>query len=192
MSKVTFDDLSLKDITLDNLPRLKRLREVHFDTQPEVCVELPGLMTKYMQQRDNASDSSERRAAKRLKYVLENKNAIIQENDLLAGTTTTKTKGVPIYPQFIAQALWPELETLSTRKKNPYRISQAEIDELSLKIFPYWMDRTVQEICRKDYQNPFCLRMMERLAFFIGTKVHVISHTVPDYEGWWSRMDWLL
>jgi formate C-acetyltransferase len=182
MNKVTFDDLSLRDITLDSLPRLKRLREVHFNTQPEVCVELPRFMTGYMRQMDNPSESSELRAAKRLKYVLKNKEALIQEDDLLAGTTTTKTKGVVIYPQFMAQALWPELETLSTRKKNPYRISQDAINTLNLEVFPYWMDRTIQEICRKDYHNPFSLRMTERLFFFLATKAHVISHTVPDYE----------
>jgi formate C-acetyltransferase len=44
------------------------------------------------------------------------------------------------------------------------------------------MDRTVQEVCRKDYNNPFCQRMMERLVFFLCSKVHMISHTVPDYE----------
>ncbi|MDI6792321.1 MAG: pyruvate formate lyase family protein [bacterium] len=182
MSKVTVDDVSLKDITLEGLPRLKRLREIHFNTQPEVCVELPRLMTRYMQQMDNPSDSSELRAGKRLKYVLENKSPIIHEDDLLAGTTTTKIKGVPIYPQFFAQSLWPELETLSSRKKNPYTISQEAIDALNLEIFPYWMDRTVMEVCRKDYDNPFCQRIMERLVFFLATKAHCISHTVADYE----------
>jgi formate C-acetyltransferase len=182
MNEITFEDLSLRDVALEDLPRLERLRAVHFNTQPEVCVELPLWMTRYMRERDSASDSSELRAGRRLQYVLQHKSALIQEDDLLAGTTTTKTKGVVIYPQFMAQALWPELETLSTRKKNPYRITQAEIDTLNLEIFPYWMDRTIQEVCRKDYDNPLCQRMTERLFFFLATKAHVISHTIPDYE----------
>ncbi len=182
MDKVTLSDLSLRDITLDSLPRLKRLRESHFNTQSEVCTELPLLMTEYMKKMDNPSDSPELRAGKRLKCLLARKRPLIREDDLLAGTTTTKIKGVVIYPQFMAQALWPELETLSSRKKNPYRISQDEIDTLNFDVFPYWMDRTVQEVCRRDYNNPASLRMMERLVFFLCSKVHVISHTVPDYE----------
>lgn len=181
-NKVTFDDLGLKDITLEDLPRLKRLREVHFKTRPAVCVELPLLMTRYMKEMDDASDASELRAAKRLKYVFDNKKAIIHDDDLLAGTTTTKIKGVPIYPQFLGQALWPELETISRRNKNPYGITQEEINTLNFEIFPYWMDRTVQEVCRKDFKNPFSQRMMERMFFFLDTKAHTISHTVPDYE----------
>ncbi|NIO29522.1 MAG: formate acetyltransferase [Candidatus Latescibacteria bacterium] len=179
---IALDDLSLKSVTLDKLLRLKKLRDVHFKTRPAVCTELPLLMTTYMRRMDNASDSQEVRAAKRLKYVLENKKPLIQDDDLLAGTTTTKTKGMVIYPQFMGQALWPELETLPERSKNPYNITQAEIDDLNFKVFPYWMDGTIQEVCRKDYNNPTCQKIMERLVFFLGTKAHVISHTVPDYE----------
>ena len=48
MSKVTLDDLSLRDISLVNLKRLEELRGLHFASQPEICVELPRLMTRYM------------------------------------------------------------------------------------------------------------------------------------------------
>ncbi len=34
----TISDLSLRDITLESLPRLKRLRELHFNTRPEICL----------------------------------------------------------------------------------------------------------------------------------------------------------
>lgn len=34
MNKVTLDDLSLRDISLDNLPRLKELRDLHFASRP--------------------------------------------------------------------------------------------------------------------------------------------------------------
>jgi pyruvate-formate lyase len=183
MNNVTFGDIGLKDITLENLPRLKKLRDVNFSTRPAVCTELAWLMTKYMKEMDDLHDSSELRAGKRLKFILENKKAVIHDHDLLAGTTTTKIKGVPIYPQFLGQALWPELETLPDRKKNPYDIAKPDdIDTLNLYVFPYWMDGTVQEVCRRDYNNPSCLRMMERMFFFLGSKAHTISHTVPDYE----------
>lgn len=182
MDKVTFDDVRLRHITLESLPRLKRLRDVHFNTRPEVCAELASVMTQYMKEKDDPSDAPEIRAAKRLKYVLEKKKPFIHDDDLLAGTTTTKIKGVPIYPQFLGQALWPELETISTRKRNPYGITEGEIRTLNEDVFPYWMDRTVQEVCRTDYNNPFCQRMMERMFFFLASKAHTISHTVPDYE----------
>lgn len=179
---VTISDLGLREITLESLPRLKRLRELHFNTKPEICLELPRLMTYYMKHLDNKEDSPELRAGKMYKYILENKRPVILDENLLAGTTTTKQIGVVLYPDLLAQTIWPELETISHRKKNPFGITREEIDELNFEIFPYWMNRTIQEVARKDNNNPFCQRLMERIVFFLATKAYCISHTVPNYK----------
>ena len=181
MPRVTLVDNSLQHITLSDLPRLKELRDRHFSGRPKICVELPRLITEYMKTVDDPDDLPELRVAKRLQYVLEKKRAIIEDDNLLAGTTTTKPKGVILYPDFLAQTLWPELETVHRRKKNPYDITLEEIEELNFKIFPYWMDRTVQEVARKMYDNPRCQEIMERLVFFVCTKAGALSHTIPDY-----------
>ena len=181
MSKVTLDDLSLHGISLDNLPRLKELRDLHFASHSEICVELPRLMTRYMKTMDNPDDPPELRAGKRLKYMLENKRPIIADDNLLAGTTTTKRIGAILYPDFLALPIWPELETVHSRKKNPYGITPEEIGELNFEIFPYWVDKTVLEVARRMYGNPPCQQVMERIVFFIATKPSSISHTIPDY-----------
>jgi hypothetical protein len=181
MPRVTLDDLSLRGISLDNLERLKELWDLHFASRPEICIELPWLMTQYMKTMDDADDPPELRAGKRLKYILENKRPIIEDYNLLAGTTTTKSIGVILYPDFLAQSIWPELETVHGRKKNPYGITAEEIEKLNFEIFPYWMDRTVQEVARKIYHNPPCQQVMERIVFFLCSKPYTISHTIPDY-----------
>ena len=181
MATVTIGDLSLKQFTLENLPRLKRLRALHFETKPQICIELPGLMTDYMKQFDNEEDSPVLRAGKMYKYILENKKPMIPDENLLAGTTTSKQIGVILYPDLLAQTIWPELETISRRKKNPFGITGEEIDKLNFDIFPYWMERTVQEVARKDNDNPLCQRIMEKIVFFLATKAYCISHTVPNY-----------
>ena len=182
MNNVQLEDLSLRDISLDTLPRLKELRERQFASRPEICIELPRLMTHYRKNLDNPDDSPELRAAKCLKYMLENKRPVIADNSLLAGTTTSKPVGVIMYPDFLALPIWPELETVSRRKKNPYGITREEIRELNFDIFPYWMDRTVQEVARKMYDNPRCIQVFERIAFFLSIKANSISHTIPDYS----------
>jgi len=181
MSQVTLDDLSLRDISLGELPRLTELRDLHFAGHPEICVELPRLMTRYMKTMDAPDDSPELRAGKRLKYILENKRPIIADSNLLAGTTTTKPIGAILYPDFLALSIWPELETVQLRKKNPYGITPEEIKELNFEIFPYWMDRTVLEVARRMYGNPPCQQLMERIVFFLASKPSSISHTIPDY-----------
>jgi formate C-acetyltransferase len=186
MSKVTIkdEDLSLGHITYDTLPRLKRLRDLHFKfkEKPPVCIELPTNITNYMKQLDDPADSPELRAGKLYKYVLENKKAIIADENLLAGTSTTKPVGVLLYPDLLALTLWPELETVSTRPKNPFGITREEIDKLNFDIFPYWLERgTVMEVTRKDFGYPQCQSILERLVFFVATKVYCISHTIPQY-----------
>ena len=58
MNKVTLADLSLRDISWENLPRLKELREHHFASRPEICIELPRLMTEYAKIMDNPNENS--------------------------------------------------------------------------------------------------------------------------------------
>jgi len=57
--------------------------------------------------------------------------------------------------------IWPELETISTRKKNPFQIRPEDIDLLNFEVFPFWVDRTVMEVTRKTYGNPECQKLME-------------------------------
>jgi pyruvate formate-lyase/glycerol dehydratase family glycyl radical enzyme len=178
---VTIEDPSLGKITPDSLPRLQKLRKLHFDTTPEICLEIPRLMTQYLEGLKPPEDPVELRAGKMYKYILERKEPKILDNNLLAGTTTTKLKGVPLYPDMAALTVWPELETISRRKKNPMRITREEIDELNLKIFPYWQDRTLQEVARAEYHNPRCQQVMERIIFFIVTKANCIGHTIPNF-----------
>jgi formate C-acetyltransferase len=140
-------------------------------------------MTRYLKEEDVPGDSPELRAGKMYKYILEKKQAIILDDDLLAGTTTTKKKGVVLYPDILAtMSIWPELETISRRPKNPFDITKEDIKELNQEIFPYWLKRgTFLEAARKTYGNPWCLQVMERIVFFVATKVNVISHTIPNY-----------
>ncbi|MFC1944656.1 pyruvate formate lyase family protein [Chloroflexota bacterium] len=188
MPEITLEYPQLADITLDNLPRLRALRDAHFDLHSEICIELPHLMTEYMKDHHDPNDPPELMAAKRLKYVLENKQPVTEDGNLLAGTTTTRPVGVILYPDFLsALSIWPELETIHKRKENPYGITKAQIKELNFNIFPYWINRTVAEVARRKYHNPICQQVMERIAFYICSKPVCISHTTPDYSAVVSR-----
>lgn len=59
---------------------------------------------------------------------------IIRENDLLAGTTTTKEIGVVLYPDSHAAMLWGELLTVPYRALNPYDIDEDTIHSAFVQI----------------------------------------------------------
>ncbi|MCL4503297.1 MAG: formate acetyltransferase [Deltaproteobacteria bacterium] len=188
MDKVTLEDVSLSDITLEQLDRLKRMRERHFwerpfaiRRQPEICTELPRNFTYYRQHLDQKTDSPGLRAGKLYQYILEKKEPLIAPENLLAGTTSTKAVGVMLYPDLYCLSLWPELETMSTRKSNRFIISKQDIDILNSEVFPFWLDRTVTEVTRKEYDNPLCQRLVENIIFYLVGKGEAISHTIPNY-----------
>ncbi len=117
---ITLDDISLKDFTLDNLPRLKELRSLSFARKPEICIERARYITRYLRDQDAPGDAPEVRQAKKVNYFLQHKRPVFHDRNLLAGSTTSKALGAPLFPEFFALTLWPELDTVSTRaKKSP-------------------------------------------------------------------------
>ena len=118
MSKVTLPNPSLKDISLELYPELEKLKKAHFKAAPEMCVERSNLITKY--HLDNDLFSQEKISvldkAKAYRYVMRNRRPVVRntsardknDKDLkkfrikvispFAGSTTSKFKGVLLYP----------------------------------------------------------------------------------------------
>lgn len=206
MNKINLPDVTLKDYNLT--PRVAKLRSIYFQAMPEVCIERPRLITKFY--RNNNLFGKEHISildkAKMYRYVLENRTPIIshsgsyesqgagkpmkhfdfEETSLFAGATTSKFKGVLLYPEFLALSIWPELKTISTRQRNPYHLSETEAEELNSEIFPYWMDYNILELTRDRYMKEKGadseIQLMQRLVFFLGSKNNCISHTLPDFS----------
>ena len=172
MPEVTLTDISLKGVQLTE--RVSELRKNYFRAVPEICTERPRLITWFS--RGNGLFDKEQISildkANTYRYVLAHREPIIRYNSacekvgrnkkklkrfklpgkhvsLFAGSTTSKFKGVPLYPEFLATTLWPELRTISRRTRNPYYITEEEIRELNYEIFPRWMKHNVLELARK-------------------------------------------
>jgi formate C-acetyltransferase len=210
----TLDDLALSDLTLDQFPVVKEWRRRLFDSQwlPEICDELPRLLTEYMRSPEARDLPNYTRRANALHHVFSNKTPIVNETDLLPGQTTTGFVGAVVYADTIGYCIWPELQTVTTRSQNPFKISPEVAKRLNQEIFPYWLERrTVQEAARysayntEDYKDekrdrintgesidpllkkeagetPKCQEIFERVAFFLSDKATCVSHTVPDFE----------
>jgi len=208
----TLDDLALTEITLDRFPEVKAWRDRLFSELPEICDELPRLLTEFMRRPDSAELSPTTRRAKALRHVFGKKSALVSATDLLPGRTTTSFVGPVVYPDMIGYCIWPELETIGTRPQNPFKIRPEVAERLNEEIFPFWLDhKPVQEFARyTDYdtadfaadgrdrvngtpgedpplrkragETPRCQALMERVAFYLSDKATCVSHTVPDFD----------
>ncbi len=181
MGNVSLTDISLADYTLDNLPLLKRLRELNFAARPEVCIERARYVTRYLRDMADPDEPVENRYAGAVSHFLANKEPLFFDGNLLAGTTTASYFGAPVYPELTGMTIWPELDTIGTRARNPQKLAKGDADELNLEIFPYWLERNILEQTRSRFGNPSCMRLFERIVFFLASKAGTISHTVPCY-----------
>jgi len=208
----TLKDLSMAGLSLDDFPTVKAWRQKLFDPAfiPEICDELPRLLTEYLRTPEAQKLSPNVRRAKGVRHIFENKTALVRDTDLMPGQTTTSFVGPVVYMDTIGYCIWPELKSVSTRLQNPFRIRPEVAERLNKEIFPFWLDKQlpVQEAARAarydtdDFPNldtvrgdsldpalfkeagetPKCQELMERVAFYLSDKSTCVSHTVPDWE----------
>ncbi|MFW9947018.1 MAG: pyruvate formate lyase family protein, partial [Candidatus Odinarchaeota archaeon] len=188
IDKVEFlEDPFLAKYSLVDFPRLKYLKSRRFALKPAICVERAKLVTEYHRENGFEVDSKgdpidpELRQARAVSHIMSNKQPIIHDKHLIAGSTTSKEVGIPIYPELIGTAIWPELKTICDRELNPNDISDKDADILSLEVFPYWMERNVREYNRAKYNNPISQQLEEGWVFYFMMKNNAISHTVPGF-----------
>lgn len=207
----TLKDLALSQISLGHYPVVKAWREQLFAPEglPEICDELPRLLTEFLRTPEAEAMSPYTRRAKALHHIFVNKTPLVRDTDLLPGQTTTSFVGPVVYMDTIGYCIWPELKTVTTRAQNPFRIRPEVAERLNKEIFPYWLERRpAQEVARySDYdsdqhpnrdrvegdsidplllsragETPKALELMERVAFFLSDKATCVSHTVPDFD----------
>ena len=206
----TLADLSMTSLTLDAMPVVKAWRQKLFDPvfKPEICDELPRLLTEYMCA--HQAEPPNVRRAQAIRHVFANKTAWVRDSDLLPGQTTSSFVGPVVYMDTIGYCIWPELNTVASRLQNPFSIRPEVARRFNKEIFPFWLDRQlpVQEAARAaDYdtcryanldelrsdsvdpplqkqagETPKCQELMERVAFYLSDKSTCVSHTVPDWQ----------
>jgi len=147
----TLDDLALTHITLSDFPVVEAWRAQLFDPEwiPEICDELPRLLTAFLRQPEHEALPPTTRRAQALKYVFDNKTPLVRATDLLPGQTTTSFIGPVMHMEMSGYCIWPELKTIAHRPQNPFNIKPNVAKRLNEEIFPYWLERRpVQEAAR--------------------------------------------
>lgn len=175
-------DIRMSDHTLKTMPRLAALRRACLLAKAEVCIERARYVTAFLRDKADNDEAMEIRYARAVAHYLENKTPLFFDDNLLAGTTTSKPFGAPVYPELTGMTIWPELDVMGTRQNNPQILTRKEAEELNLNIFPYWMEKSILERTRKEFGNPPAMQLFEKIVFFIASKAGAISHTVPFYQ----------
>ena len=176
------EDPHLAVLCLADFPRIQRLLWIHRNVVPALCTERPRHLTDFVLRHPDPerAETPALRQARALHHLLVNKRAIVRDEDLLVGTTTSQQIGVVLYPETHATTIWPELLTVEGRAMNPYRVSDEDLAILDREVFPFWMEDNVREWTRREHGNPECLRLDERFVLYFQWKTVAVSHTVAD------------
>ncbi len=181
------EDPYLPEFGLDDFPRLKKFLDIHLTIKPEICPEMPRLLTEWHKKNGFETDAKGRpwepvtRKALSYKYLMENRAPVIAGDCLLAGTTTSREVGCIVYPEGSGGLIWNELFTIAHRSYNPFEISEETRNLLHYEVFPYWAHRNFREWVRDRYNNPLCMQIDERYAYYFNWKQATISHTIADF-----------
>jgi len=178
------DDPHLAGFSLDDLPRIKRLLWAYRTVITEWCTERAVGLTEFVRAQGEGGrgdgDATVLRQARAVHHLLSHKAPIIHDDDLLAGTTTSKRIGVPLYPELGATWGWSELLTTQGRERNPYRITDEEIDVLDRQVLPLWLHDNVRQWTYDHGDDASLLDLDARFALYFMWKTQAISHTLVD------------
>ena len=127
----------------NNFPRISALLKAYWDSTPKVDIERAKIYTDSY--RETEGEDVLIRRAKAFKMYCDIREISIPEGQLIVGDTSKYPRGGVVDPIFHGGWLKKEVKTISTRKQDPYEISEADIECLEKEIFPYWEGKSISE-----------------------------------------------
>ncbi|MEW6624035.1 MAG: trans-4-hydroxy-L-proline dehydratase [Bacillota bacterium] len=123
--------------------RVTKLRQQSLDAVPYISTERAELLTRFYQE-DKTTSLPVKRALS-FKYILEHKEIVINDGELIVGERGPAPKATYTYPEVCCHTQ-QDLEILDTREKIPFKVSEEAKAVYSKEIEPYWKGRTMREL----------------------------------------------
>ena len=184
MNKINRTEAQMGNFSLDGdnrFPRIERLLERYWECTPEVDVERAQIYTASY--KESEGEDILIRRAMAFKAYCQQREINIPEDQLIVGDTAKQPRGGVVDPVFHSKWLSEELDTISTRKQDPYMLTDENKKILEEEIFPYWKGKTVYEGWIK--QIPSYVRELAVKTGIIDVEIKTASaagETAPYWE----------
>lgn len=162
-------------------PRIEKLIAEYREVKPSLDIERARIYTKPF--KESEGEFIIIRRAKAYKEYCETRKIRVPEGQLILGDPGIMPRAGTMAPEFHSDWLKKEIDTLSTRKQDPYVTTPEAIKELKEEIFPYWEDKTVSAHWMK--QVPPYVKELAVKTGIIDTEIKTQSapgETAPDWE----------
>jgi len=160
--------------------RVSRLREKIL-APPEICIERGLLMTESY--KETEGQPAVTRKAKGLAKVLQGMTIHIDDDELIVGTATSKSRGAPLTPELQWEWYLEEMDTLSTREWDRFAPLADGYKEKMQEFLPYWKGKALYDKWRAMLPEE-ALKLNNRLQAGVGyiNNNQYYGHIAGDYE----------
>jgi formate C-acetyltransferase len=124
--------------------RIEKLREQSLHARPVISLERAMLLTEFYGSGESERLSIPVARARAFKHIMENKSICINPGELIVGERGPAPKATPTYPEICTHSL-DDFETLHSRPKIPFEVTDEAREIQKGKIIPFWSGRSIRE-----------------------------------------------
>ncbi len=162
--------------------RINAMKSKAVSAPHTICVERAKLFTESYHR--TKGEPPVIRFAKAMENYLDNMTVIIGEHEFLVGNRTTKTFGIPLYPEVRIDAVKQDIDTYQKRPVQKLHISEEDKQFLKSEVIPYWVneEKTVRR-SYLEYLNEEAKNIMEKIVFTVDVQMtNGIGHFFPGHH----------
>ena len=159
--------------------RTQRLKQAYMERKPSICAERSILVTESY--KETEAQPPVLRQAMAFDKVLSEMPIWIQDGELIVSNIASRPRGAFLFPEYDDTWLKPELDTISTRSRDPWLLSDEDKHRLK-GCMDYWRGKNLGAI--SDALTTDEVRQAERNSFIdirMG-KQGGIGHIAPGIE----------
>ena len=163
-----------KFYTINPTPRVEKLRQRYLKTKNQVAIDIARLRTQSA--KETEGEPRVIRQAKAFAAIVRGIPTNIYPDELFVGWLFSFPRGTEIPFNSLSQmALWMEneLDSLSTRKSDPFLITEEDKKVLREEIYPYW---------KKHFYNPWIPPEAKKFGIENARLSERVCHYVVNYE----------
>jgi trans-4-hydroxy-L-proline dehydratase len=123
--------------------RIANLREKSLSAKETISIERARLLTEFYSSGEVEKCSVPVARAKAFKYILENKELYLGENELIVGERGPSPKATPTYPELCTHSL-EDFDILHNREKISFKVDEETRKYQAEKIIPFWGGRSIR------------------------------------------------
>jgi len=158
--------------------RIKKIRQQSLEAKPGLSLERARLLTEFYQTGLIEKVSTPVVRALAFKYMLENKEICINEDELIVGERGPLPKATPTYPEICAHTL-ADLEILNSREKISFSVDDETRTTQRDTIIPFWSGRSIRDRIFKSV-DPEWIEAYNAGVFTEFMEQRAPGHTVLD------------